>query len=131
MKKEKEFVLYGLEDFNRIHAEAANFVGEAIDCFDLHLILSESISNAYNHGNQKDSSKPIFVRLKLANNLIKFEIEDAGINPRKFEIPKECLEENMLNEHGRGLVLLRSFTDSIDFKDNTLYITKKQDRCHV
>lgn len=126
MSKEKEFILYGLDDFNRIHIEAANFLGEAVDCFDLHLILSEALSNAFVHGNQKDASKPIFLRLKLENNLIKFEIEDTGVNPAKFEISEECLEENILNDHGRGLVLLRCFSYAIDFKDNTLFVAKKR-----
>jgi len=122
--KEKEFVLYGLDAFDQILKEVADCIKGALNDFDLQLILSEALSNAFIHGNQRDKAKPIYLRLKLKNSIIEFEIEDTGTSPATFKIPDEITDENILNDHGRGLFLLKCFTDSIDFKNNKLILTK-------
>jgi serine/threonine-protein kinase RsbW len=125
VNKEKRFILYGIDNLNQISAEISNLLKNSLDDFDLKLILSEALSNAFIHGNKKDKSKPIYLCFTLKGNLIKFEIKDAGAASGEFIIPDEISEENILNDHGRGLFLLKCFTDSIEFKNNTLILTKK------
>ncbi len=122
----KEFILYGLDEFNRIQQEIALFLADAIEDFELHLILSESLTNAFIHGNQQDATKPICLRVILDENQIMFEIEDACLTPVEFTICEECSAENILEESGRGLVLLKNFCDFVEFRDNKLYIIKKR-----
>ncbi|MFA5536990.1 MAG: ATP-binding protein [Bacillota bacterium] len=126
LSSKKEFVLYGLDDFDRIQRETALFLEGFIEDFDLHLILSESLTNAFIHGNRRDASKPIYLRVALDNEQIMFEIEDACPGLSEFSIPEECSAENILEEGGRGLVLLSSFCDCVEFKDNKLSIIKKK-----
>lgn len=125
MEKEREFILYGLGNFPKILGEISKITKGTLDDFDLHLILSEALSNAFIHGNKRDISKPIFLRLKLEDTLIRFEIQDSGTGNIKLMVPEEISEENILTDHGRGLFLLKCFTDSIDFYNNTLFLTKK------
>lgn len=125
MEKQREFILYGLGDFPKILDEIAKITKGILDEFDLQLILSESLSNAFIHGNNSDDTKPIYLRLKLEDELIRFEIEDSGAGKKEFKVPEEISDENILDDHGRGLFLLKCFTDSMDFYNNTLFLTKK------
>ena len=124
MEKKESLYLYGLGIFRK-YWEISKITKGTLDDFDLPLILSEALSNAFIHGNKRDISKPIFLRLKLEDTLIRFEIQDSGTGNIKLMVPEEISEENILTDHGRGLFLLKCFTDSIDFYNNTLFLTKK------
>lgn len=125
MKKEREYVLYGLDPLEQIIIEILEYLDGAIDFFDLQLILSESISNAFFHGNRGDVTKPIRLNVKIENCDITFEIRDTGACKEGFIIQEEIEEDDILSDHGRGLFLLKCFTDDIDYKHNTLILKKK------
>lgn len=125
MTIDKEFVLFNLDNIDSLYREIMQYLEGRVEGFDIQIILSESLSNAFIHGNRKDASQPIYLRVSIGKEAVNFEVEDSGLGPADFSIPDEIPEENILNDHGRGLFLLNCFSDSLDFQDHTLKITKK------
>ncbi|NMA02214.1 MAG: ATP-binding protein [Clostridia bacterium] len=125
MKTEREYALYGLDPLEQIIIDVLEYLDDSIDFFDLQLILSESISNAFFHGNQGDVTKPIYLKVIIHESIITFKIKDAGACTQKFNIHEEIEEEDILSDRGRGLFLLKCFTDYMDYKNNTLILKKK------
>lgn len=125
MKTQREYSLYGLEPLEQIIIEVLEYIEDAIDFFDLQLILSEAISNAFFHGNQGDVTKPIHLKVIVEKPIITFKIKDAGPSTQEFNIHAEIEEEDILSERGRGLFLLKCFTDHMDYIHNTLILKKK------
>ena len=50
VKTEREYALYGLDPLEQIIIDVLEYLDDSIDFFDLQLILSESISNAFSMG---------------------------------------------------------------------------------
>lgn len=91
--------------------------------FDVKLILTEALTNAFKYGNDKDSSKPIYLKCFHENKYLQFEIEDCGKCEKKISID-DCCCENIFKDSGRGLFLIKSLSDKVEFKGNTLIIKK-------
>lgn len=96
--------------------------------FDIELILSEALSNAYIHGNMMDPGKPIFLRYRFSGDAVDFQIQDCGKGFGNVVIPDEIVEEALLEEKGRGLFLIKCFSDQVAFRGNVLLVTKKLKR---
>lgn len=125
VKTQKEYTLYGLEPLEDITMDVLDYLDDTIDFFDLQLILSESISNAFFHGNQGDKTKPIHLKVIIEKPIITFKIKDAGASVQEFNIHEEIEDGDILRECGRGLFLLKCFTDHMDYIHNTLILKKK------
>ena len=95
------------------------------DYFDIRLILTEALSNAFNHGNKKKVDKPIHLRYAYDGINIKFEIEDSGKALKNVTIPDCTADENLLEDSGRGFILMSTLADKIEIINNTLIIQKK------
>ncbi|SHH02533.1 ATP-binding protein [Tepidibacter thalassicus] len=122
--KRKEFVLYGLDK----HKEIINKIIEDLNAFDysfdIKLMLTEALTNAFKHGNSSSEDKPIYLRYNYNGMSIEFEIEDCGRGFEKVVIPDEISSENLLNDCGRGLFIINCIADKIEFKNSTLIIQK-------
>ncbi len=116
-----EHVLYGLENYGEIISEIISNIDSKEDHFDIRLMLTEALSNAFKHGNKNSLDKPIY--LNNGKRII-FEIEDSGAGIDEFVIPEEIHEDKVLGENGRGLFIIKSIADSIEFKNSTLIIEK-------
>jgi len=92
--------------------------------FDINLILTEALSNAFYHGNKGDISKPIGLSYKCNGEVLKLEISDSGETNKNIQIPDEIKDEDLLNEGGRGLFLIKALADKVEFNNNTLKIDK-------
>lgn len=122
--KVDEFILYGLggyqEVINKIIADINNFEYE----FDIRLILTEALTNAFKHGNRNDSNKPIYLRYIFNGNSVKFEIKNSGVEYENVIIPEPISDENILSNSGRGLFLIKCIADHMEVKNNTLIVQK-------
>ncbi|MBF8983814.1 ATP-binding protein [Lutibacter sp. B2] len=120
----KEFILYGLgkyqEVINQIIVDINNFEYE----FDIRLILTEALTNAFKHGNRNDENKPIYLRCILSGNSVEFEIKNCGVEYEDVNIPEPISDENILSNSGRGLFLIKCIADHMEVKNNTLIIHK-------
>ncbi len=91
--------------------------------FDIKLILSELFVNALNHGNRQDPEKKIFVNYVIEHDKIVFTIQDEGDGFDYLNIHDPALDENILKPSGRGLFLVKSLADFLEFKEKGNVIT--------
>ncbi len=94
-------------------ADAMSFDEEARNAITISVV--EAGTNAIQHGNREDSSKPTEVLFVQEDGQLVILIRDegAGFNPDRLADPLAA--ENMFAESGRGVYILRSFMDEVDF----------------
>lgn len=122
--KRDEYILYGLKKYKEVIDEIVSDINIVEDNFDIRLILTEALANAFKHGNKNNGDKPIYLRIIYDEQGIKFEIEDSGVGFENIVIPEQISDENLLNDYGRGLFLIKSIADEVEFRNNTLIIYK-------
>lgn len=123
-KKRDEFILYGLDKHKEIIDKIICDLNIYDHDFDIRLILTEALTNAFAHGNKNDEKKPVFLRYDYDGQYIKFEIEDSGTGYKNVRITDDISDDRLLEDSGRGLFLIKCISDEMDFKDNTLIIKK-------
>lgn len=90
-------------------AEAAGF-GED-DIHKLAMAVREGAINAFTYGNCQDPQKKITLLIEFEPEKLVIHIMDQGGGFEINEIPDPLAEENLLRTSGRGLFLMRAFTD--------------------
>ncbi|RKY83566.1 ATP-binding protein [candidate division KSB1 bacterium] len=103
-----------VEQFSEKIADLANFSEEDKD--NLAIAVTEAVNNAIIHGNRYNESKKVFVTFYIIDRGVKVSVKDegGGFDPDKIDNP--LLPENLLKEHGRGIFILKSLMDEIEFK---------------
>ncbi len=78
----------------------------------LEISLREALANAIIHGNKGETEKKVFIEFKWGKRefLITIEDEGKGFSPKKEE-PSPSLETS-----GRGLMIIKSKMDSVEYK---------------
>jgi serine/threonine-protein kinase RsbW len=122
--KKGEFILYGLSKHKEIIQKIIADLNILEYCFDIKLMLTEALTNAFNHGNKRNIDKPIYLRYVCDGIYVNFEIEDSGTGFENFSIPEELSNECLLSDSGRGLFIIKSIADKIELRKNTLIIQK-------
>ncbi len=79
--------------------------------------LTEAVTNAIIHGNQKDESKHVEVKLTKKRNQLAFFVSDQGPGFDFKELPDPTSPENILKVGGRGVFLMRQLSDKVVFYD--------------
>jgi len=82
---------------------------------DMAISVTETVNNAIVHGNKNDPAKKVFLRLKSDRSSITIEVEDEGQGFEPCCLPSPITEENLLKEVGRGIFIVRSLMDKVDF----------------
>ncbi len=77
--------------------------------FAIRLALEETLTNAFQHGNQGDLSKKVSLKWALDDHGATFEVIDEGDGFDPAAVPDPTTEENLEIPAGRGLILVRSF----------------------
>jgi len=100
------------------------------DIFAVHLALEEAFTNAITHGNKMNSDKE--VKIDYSVGLDKFEIsmmdEGEGFDPSA--IPDPRYGENLYKINGRGLLLMHSYMDVVEFNDrgNSVHMVRYKEK---
>jgi len=99
------------------------------DLFGIHLAVEEALVNAIKHGNRNDRSKQVHVLFQLSEEAIHVEISDEGAGFDPEEVPDPTDEENLEVPSGRGLMLMRTFMNQVEFNDkgNQVVMDKQRD----
>lgn len=79
--------------------------------------LTEAVNNAMQHGNKLDVSKGVNIELNSDGGELSFKIKDEGSGFDFENIPDPTEPENLENPHGRGVFLMKSLADSVEFLD--------------
>lgn len=82
---------------------------------DVAISVTEAVNNAIVHGNKKDPEKKVILRLICDKSSICVEVEDEGKGFDLNSLPCPITEENLLKEVGRGIFIVRSLMDKVDF----------------
>lgn len=83
---------------------------------ELRLIFSELMCNAVIHGNKQDLTKKVRVAIEISNNTVDAVISDEGHGFDYISFLKKVTStENLTIDHGRGIYLVYSLTDSMSF----------------
>jgi len=96
------------------------------------LCLNEAVRNAIEHGNRFDKEKYIFIQSYVLGEFIYFKVKDQGNGFNYHLIPDPTLSENIKNESGRGIHIIRNICETANFRKNGNVIefkfkTKKND----
>jgi len=82
---------------------------------DLAIAITELVTNAIKHGNKKNQAKKVTIRLFLENGEARATIADEGTGFDPGIIPNPVTEENIMKEIGRGIFIVRSLMDDVEF----------------
>lgn len=80
------------------------------------LSLSEAINNAIVHGNKFNSEKFVSVVYSLSNKILKISVKDEGEGFDPNQIADPTLPENIENLYGRGIFIIISLSDKVEFE---------------
>ena len=85
--------------------------------FKIEISLREAVNNAIVHGNKKDTNKKVKVEYNWNKEKIRIKVKDESNKELNFEEIEKKLEENdVLSFSGRGILIMRSYMDRVDFK---------------
>ncbi|MEN6385097.1 MAG: ATP-binding protein [Phycisphaerales bacterium] len=93
------------------------------DIFAMHLSMEEAIVNAVKHGNRADCDKNVTIEYDLTPDKIIITITDegGGFEPANVDDPRSG--ENIYKTSGRGVLLIKSYMDSIEYNQSGNAIT--------
>lgn len=83
--------------------------------FGIDMAVREAITNAMVHGNQEDEAKSVEVILNCQGNALEIEIRDQGEGFDPADVPDPTEPANILKTSGRGIFLMRSFMDEVEW----------------
>jgi anti-sigma regulatory factor (Ser/Thr protein kinase) len=90
------------------------------------IILTELFANAIYHGNKGDHSKKVTIGHVIDKKKVTISIMDEGDGFDPSKVPDPTLPENLVKDCGRGIYIVRSYADKLEFnqKGNRVSITK-------
>ncbi len=82
---------------------------------DIAISVTEAVTNAVVHGNKNDLKKKVRLKLKADSSRLEITVEDQGDGFDPGSILSPLDERNVLKEVGRGIFILKSLMDKVDF----------------
>lgn len=116
-------LLYGVDSISEKLDAIIKSLNLEKQCFEIKLAVTEAVNNAFIHGNKKDKSKPICIEWKFHKNLLEVSITDCGSGVENL-VNYNYEEDDILSESGRGLFIINCYSDSVEFKGNSIIIKK-------
>lgn len=92
-------------------AEAAGFDEDEVH--KLGMAVREGVVNAYNYGNAQDRQKKILLTVEFEQECMIVHIVDEGTGFELEDVADPLAEENLLRTSGRGIFLMKAFTDEL------------------
>lgn len=80
------------------------------------LVIEEMITNGIRHGNNHDPGKSVHVELSKTRRGWAVEMTDEGEGFDPDSVPDPRTPEGLFGEGGRGLLIIRSFMDKVEFR---------------
>jgi serine/threonine-protein kinase RsbW len=93
--------------------EAQNFSEE--DIFAVHLAMEEAFVNAIKHGNKMEPTKAVKIDYAVEPDKIEICVTDEGEGFDPEVIPDPRYGDNLYKPAGRGMLLMRSFMDVVEY----------------
>ena len=77
---------------------------------------TEAVNNGIIHGNLRDPKKKVTVTCIVSQSVLIIRVHDEGPGFDAAHLPNPLTRENLLREHGRGVFLIRSLMDNVEFE---------------
>lgn len=81
------------------------------------LACDEALTNAILHGNRSDDEKVVTIQIYMSSSRIKLRIRDQGQGFDVNRVADPTATENLLRAGGRGIYLMRSIMDRVEYKE--------------
>ena len=100
------------------------------DVFAVHLALEEALINAIKHGNKMDAGKDVKIDYSVCPDKVDIIMTDEGEGFNPDSVPDPRCGDNIYRLGGRGLLLIRSYMDMVEFnkKGNTVHMVKYKEK---
>lgn len=81
------------------------------------IAVTEAVNNAIQHGNEFDMK--LFVDVAVGDQPTEFcfNVKDQGKGFDFSNLPDPTAPENIMKENGRGIFLMKSLSDNVEFED--------------
>lgn len=87
-------------------------------CQSINMVLTEALVNAITHANATDPEKEVNIHISASSRELLIRVYDQGKGFILTRQPSPTCPDP-LNEHGRGIFIMRSLMDSVEYlKDN-------------
>jgi serine/threonine-protein kinase RsbW len=96
--------------------EGAGFTSDSV--FAVKISLEEALINAIKHGNKLDPNKKVRIEASVSPSETEIIIEDEGPGFERAEVPDPTAEENLLKCSGRGILLMETYMDQVEYSKN-------------
>lgn len=107
------------ESMDRFIAKAVEQAKRFVLCperlYEVRLIITEIIANAYLHGNRCVADKRIRIRWAIDEKGFRLRVKDEGEGFDHARLPDPRDPENLGKDHGRGLFLVRLMSNAVIF----------------
>lgn len=78
--------------------------------------ITEVVNNGIIHGNKADESKHVHLSCVCYDDRLDFTVRDEGRGFHPDDLPDPLDENNLLKEGGRGVLIIRSMMDAVEFR---------------
>jgi len=92
------------------------FDDEAVEQANLAVI--EAGTNAILHGNSSDPNKRVYFQFLVGEDKLTVIVKDEGEGFNPDLVPNPLDLENLLSTSGRGIFLMRTFMDEVNYSEN-------------
>lgn len=99
-------------------------------CFCLRLALDEALINAITHGNRNSEDKHVRVSVLYDSDQVSVTIGDEGEGFNYLNLTDPTQKPFLYETHGRGVFLIRQFTNEMRFNKKGNEITFTLNRCY-
>jgi serine/threonine-protein kinase RsbW len=79
------------------------------------MAVRECVVNAVVHGNRYNRNKKVHLDIEHPEGALSITVGDEGEGFDPSSLPDPLAPENLLRQSGRGLLLIRSFMDEVNF----------------
>lgn len=84
------------------------------DQYKIGLAVHEGVMNAFQYGNEQRRERKIRVTFELLEEKLVIHVTDQGAGFRLEDIPDPRDDENVLDDSGRGVLLMKAFMDEVE-----------------
>jgi serine/threonine-protein kinase RsbW len=104
----------------RIGENMAHELGDLpVDCVTLghhlNVVLTEALVNAIKHANTADPDKEVLIRISVCDRELQIKVFDNGLG-FDLNLISSSTCPDPLNEQGRGIFIIRSLMDTVEYK---------------
>lgn len=80
--------------------------------------VTEAVNNAIKHGNKNDKKKLVRIEVSDSQSEFSIQVKDEGGGFDFNDLPDPTSPENIEKENGRGIFLMKSLADKVEFQRN-------------